>query len=172
MLAVVVILVTYALLLQHYFPDYEVRGQFGDMFGTLNAAFSGLAFTAIVYAIFLQRQDLEYQRKELELAREEYKRMADAHVATYRINVLAQRIQATRYAFEAGQSALAEIKKRPPSEETQMWIANMEMMLFAQAQRMGELIQELEKMEKTFAGDDDQSDDTGSAVASYPPKQA
>lgn len=50
------------------FPD---RGTFGDMFGTINSLFSGLAFAAIIYTIALQRNELTLQRKELELTRGE-----------------------------------------------------------------------------------------------------
>ena len=54
------------------------RGQFGDMFGAINAIFSGLALLGVVYAIFLQSEDLSLQRKELELTREELKRTTEA----------------------------------------------------------------------------------------------
>lgn len=40
-------------------------GEFGDAFGAVNALFSGLAFAGVIYAIFLQRQDLALQREEL-----------------------------------------------------------------------------------------------------------
>lgn len=59
-------------------PDWPTRGQFGDVFGSVNAAFSGLAFAGLIYAILLQREDLELQRRELELTREELKRSAAA----------------------------------------------------------------------------------------------
>lgn len=56
----------------------EVRGTFGDQFGAVNALFSGLAFTGLIYTIILQRRDLKmqrrdllYQRRELELTRKE-----------------------------------------------------------------------------------------------------
>ncbi len=45
------------------------RGSFGDMFGGLNALFSGFAFVGIIYTILLQRIELKLQRKELELTR-------------------------------------------------------------------------------------------------------
>jgi len=47
------------------------RGTFGDMFGAVNALFSGLAFGGVIYAILLQRKELELQRNELELTRNE-----------------------------------------------------------------------------------------------------
>ena len=47
-------------------------GQFGDMFGAVNALFSGLAFAGVVIAILLQRQELKLQRKELKQTRQEF----------------------------------------------------------------------------------------------------
>ncbi|MBF0376015.1 MAG: putative phage abortive infection protein [Desulfamplus sp.] len=49
----------------------DERGTFGDMFGAINALFSGFAFAGVIFAILLQRQELELQRKELELTRNE-----------------------------------------------------------------------------------------------------
>lgn len=47
------------------------RGQFGDMFGAANALFSGLAFTALVVSLSMQRRELALQREELRLTRKE-----------------------------------------------------------------------------------------------------
>jgi hypothetical protein len=54
------------------------RGSFGDMFGAVNALFSGLALAGVICAILLQREELSLQRKELELTRAELKRSAEA----------------------------------------------------------------------------------------------
>ena len=54
------------------------RGAFGDMFGAVNALFSGLALAGVVIAIFMQREELSLQREELKLTREEMKRQAEA----------------------------------------------------------------------------------------------
>lgn len=59
-------------------PDWQSRGQFGDLFGAVNATFSGLAFAGLIYAILLQREDLALQRTELELTRQELQRSAVA----------------------------------------------------------------------------------------------
>lgn len=59
-------------------PDWSSRGQFGDVFGSVNALFSGLAFSGIIYTILLQREELALQRKELELTRQELQRSAAA----------------------------------------------------------------------------------------------
>jgi len=47
-------------------------GLFGDSFGAVNALFSGLALAGVIYAIFLQREDLKIQQKELQLSRKEF----------------------------------------------------------------------------------------------------
>ncbi|MEK3776638.1 hypothetical protein MHB85_19250 [Paenibacillus sp. FSL K6-4396] len=59
-------------------------GTFGDMFGAVNALFSGLAFAGLIYTITVQRQELTLQREaikmqteELKLQREETARSAD-----------------------------------------------------------------------------------------------
>lgn len=46
-------------------------GTFGDTFGMLNTLFSGLAFAAFIYTIFLQHKELGYQRQELKDTRSE-----------------------------------------------------------------------------------------------------
>ena len=62
----------------YYLYGFADRGTFGDMFGAVNALFSGLAFAGVIYAVLLQRKELELQRNELELTRTELKRSADA----------------------------------------------------------------------------------------------
>lgn len=54
----------------YFVPDH---GTFGDMFGAVNALFSGLAFGTLIYTIFLQRHELSLQREELGLTRNEIK---------------------------------------------------------------------------------------------------
>jgi hypothetical protein len=63
--------------------DMASRGQAGDLFGSINALFSGLAFAGVVFAILLQRQELALQRQELKEARLEMKRTADAQEAAH-----------------------------------------------------------------------------------------
>ena len=48
------------------------RGTFGDMFGTVNSLFSGLAFTGIIFTILLQKKELSLQRQELIETRKEF----------------------------------------------------------------------------------------------------
>lgn len=58
--------------------DWPTRGQFGDMFGAVNALFSGLAFAGLIYTVLLQREELSLQREELKLTRRELERSAAA----------------------------------------------------------------------------------------------
>ena len=48
-----------------YISNWQTRGLFGDMFGSVNSLFSGLAFVGVILAIFLQSHELSLQRKEL-----------------------------------------------------------------------------------------------------------
>lgn len=52
------------------FGSWSDRSDFGEMFGVVNTLFSGLAFSGIIYAIFLQRQELELQRHEYKMTAE------------------------------------------------------------------------------------------------------
>jgi hypothetical protein len=45
-------------------PDYQTRGQFGDMFGAVNSLFSGLAMAGVIYTVWLQTKEIEAQREE------------------------------------------------------------------------------------------------------------
>ena len=42
----------------------QTRGVFGDMFGAVNALFSGLALAGLVYAILLQRQEIALAKQD------------------------------------------------------------------------------------------------------------
>jgi hypothetical protein len=58
-----------------YVSKYQADpGAFGDMFGSINALFSGLAFAGIIITIILQSQELKEQRRELKLTRREFKK--------------------------------------------------------------------------------------------------
>jgi hypothetical protein len=74
--------------------DPEQRGTFGDMFGAVNALFSGLAFAGIIYTIMIQRKELSLQRKELALQREEV-RNATTELAGQKEQMIIQRFEHT-----------------------------------------------------------------------------
>lgn len=63
-------------------PDWERRGQFGDMFGALNVLFSGFAFAALYFTISLQQQQLKQQGEQLQLQREELRLQREEMVAS------------------------------------------------------------------------------------------
>ncbi len=49
--------------------QFSDRGTFGDMFGSVNALFSGLAFAGLICTLIVQMKELKSQRAELELTR-------------------------------------------------------------------------------------------------------
>jgi hypothetical protein len=53
------------------------RGTFGDMFGAVNALFSGLAFAGIIYTIALQQKEMKIQSDEFIRQGIEFKRQSD-----------------------------------------------------------------------------------------------
>lgn len=69
------------------------RGSFGEMFGAVNALFSGLAFAGVICAILLQREDLALQRTELQLTREQHAASARANQAAAESLALQARLQ-------------------------------------------------------------------------------
>lgn len=58
--------------------EWEDRGTFGDMFGSINALFSGLAFAGVLTTLILQRQDLEIQREVQVTQLRDLKQQAEA----------------------------------------------------------------------------------------------
>ena len=99
-------------------PDWPTRGQFGDLFGAVNALFSGFAFAGLIYAILLQREDLSLQRTELELTRQELQRSASAQEqseialrAQAEATARSASLAATNFLLAHYQHELAEMRK-------------------------------------------------------------
>lgn len=65
-LGVVLIIVFSFYIIYNNIGCWEKRGQFGDLFGAVNALFSGLAFAGLIITIRQQHKDLEYQRQTIE----------------------------------------------------------------------------------------------------------
>ncbi len=82
------------------FDNWENRGQFGDLFGSVNGLFSAFAFAGLIVSLLIQnndlqnqnktlnlqiealenqRKELELQRKELEMTRKEMKLTREQH---------------------------------------------------------------------------------------------
>ncbi len=76
------------------FDSWADRGTFGDMFGTVNTLFSGLAFAGIIYAIFLQSKELSLQRQELAMTRDELAKAADAQSQQAKLMLQSAKINA------------------------------------------------------------------------------
>lgn len=70
-----IVVIVWALTFSLYFiiNESDERGQFGDMFGAVNALFSGLAFAGLIITLILQKKELTLQRKELSQTRDEFK---------------------------------------------------------------------------------------------------
>lgn len=75
---VLVIWILSTILIIFGLDNWSDRGTFGDLFGAVNALFSGLAFAGLIYTIVLQKKDLELQRSEIALNRAELKKTAKA----------------------------------------------------------------------------------------------
>ncbi len=79
LVSVIVLWLVAPVLLFRFLGPMEARGQFGDMFGSINALFSALAFAVLIYTMWLQRAELALQRQELVQTREQLRRSAEAH---------------------------------------------------------------------------------------------
>jgi len=55
-------------------PKLQDRGVIGDMFGAINALFSGLALAFVIYTVYLQSKQLELQNSEIQNALAETKK--------------------------------------------------------------------------------------------------
>ncbi|MEC0248888.1 putative phage abortive infection protein [Paenibacillus chitinolyticus] len=60
-----------------YYAFGDKAGTVGDMFGGVNALFSGLAFAGLIYTIFLQRKELALQRSEISKSTKELEGQKD-----------------------------------------------------------------------------------------------
>ncbi|MEK9740896.1 MAG: hypothetical protein VW262_06880 [Flavobacteriaceae bacterium] len=58
-------------LILFFIDDWTKRGAFGDLFGAVNALFSGLAFAGLLYSIFQNKKQILAQQEELLLNRKE-----------------------------------------------------------------------------------------------------
>lgn len=68
---VICIIILWALSFFLLLLDSTSRGVFGDMFGAVNALFSGLAFAGLIVTLIMQHEELGLQRQELAQTNEE-----------------------------------------------------------------------------------------------------
>jgi uncharacterized membrane protein len=71
-------------------------GLFGDSFGIVNALFSGLALVGVVFAIFLQREDIKLQREDIQQSVCAQKEAAKAQQLQARVASLAGLLEAKK----------------------------------------------------------------------------
>ncbi|MCR9245510.1 MAG: hypothetical protein NXI31_10795 [bacterium] len=92
------------------YDDPAERGQFGDAFGAINALFSGIALGGVVFAILMQREELQLQRNELAETRAELARQAAAAEDQRRAQLLSAVITglAARYRAQVDRSNSSE----------------------------------------------------------------
>lgn len=83
-----------ALIILSVLPEPSDRGTFGDMFGAINALFSGWAFLGVIVAIVLQKEELEAQRHEIREARIAHQASAGALLDQAQLSAIRTRIEA------------------------------------------------------------------------------
>ena len=116
-------------------PEWSERAALGDMFGAVNALFSGLAFAGILFTLHFQRQELSVQREELsaqreelKLTREELARTASAQECTHEALTLQLGAMRTTAKLQALSSLIEayghKIEKSPQAQHKKTLRAN------------------------------------------------
>jgi hypothetical protein len=106
-----------AALMLHYFPDPADHGTFGDMFGAVNALFSGLAFLGVIVAIILQRQELELQREELRASREAQQETATSLREQLEISTFQTELESLNHIITGYERHIKRIEAFPTSAQ-------------------------------------------------------
>lgn len=71
--------------------------EFGDMFGSVNAFFSGLALFGLIYTLLMQKEELQLQREELAETRAELKGTRLAQEAMQKVASEELQLSLSRY---------------------------------------------------------------------------
>lgn len=98
--AVVVIWALYAALILLLVSGMDNRGMSGDMFGGITALFSGLAFAGLIFTLFVQKKELQFQREELSHLVEE-QRQTKEHLKDQATHLKSQSDFIERQIFES-----------------------------------------------------------------------
>ena len=93
----------------NWLPGDGKHGTFGDMFGAINALFSGLAFLGVIVAILLQKEELEEQRKEIRQAREAHQATAKSLEKQAATQQLHTRLEALNHVIDALESKITRL---------------------------------------------------------------
>ena len=102
------------------FPNWETRGNFGEMFGVVEALFSGLAFAGIIYTILIQQKELSVQSRELARQRMLFEHQKESTVIQTRIQALLTLInldQLKLKAIQEGTYLFASDEERSQAEQ-------------------------------------------------------
>lgn len=86
-LLTVLIFLAYFLIVSNQLLDWGQRGQFGDMFGTLNSFFTALAFAGVIYTVLQQNEMIKQNSKQLDDNKEEFKIQLKIQALTTLLNI-------------------------------------------------------------------------------------
>lgn len=81
------------------------------MFGAINALFSGWAFLGVIIAIFLQKQELEEQRREIRESRMAQQESAEALGKQFEVAEFTARIDALNHIIIGYDRRIARVKE-------------------------------------------------------------
>ena len=93
------------------YPGNDAHGTFGDLFGAVNALFSGFAFLGVIVAILLQKEELEEQRKEIKESRIAQNKSAVALGRQSKISGLMARLDATNHVLKSVDRQISRASK-------------------------------------------------------------
>lgn len=71
-ISVIILWILCPIVIRLIYPGMQERGQAGDLFGAVNALFSGMAFAGIIWSLRLQQTQINMQEEQLEMQREEH----------------------------------------------------------------------------------------------------
>jgi hypothetical protein len=75
---------------------WDTLSNFGQSFGGIEALFSGLVFAGLIYAILLQRKELQLQREAQERSEASLKQQSKTMLLTARLNIITSIVQLKR----------------------------------------------------------------------------
>jgi preprotein translocase subunit SecG len=100
-LAVVGLWIITPILLCLFLSQWTERGTFGDLFGSVNALFSGLALLGIIATILLQQKELSLSTRELRNSAKALQKQVELAADTARLQVLPGLIQTQKVRIES-----------------------------------------------------------------------
>lgn len=135
----------------HRFPDgtkipeevqqaAAVRGQFGDMFGGINALFTALILAGAIYTVWLQQKEIESIQQQQEVSKQENARTALLLAYSALVNAKSSSMQ-SRYQFM--KDIQPHLQKLDPKDERS---GALGFMLFAHGEKVGKALTDLESL--------------------------